>query len=55
MCNLPENDEEHQDDDKIATYPQGLNIAVMLFFDDKNTTDSIEKLKNKYKEVTKKY
>lgn len=55
MYNPHEIDKEHHDDDKIATYPQGLNIAVMLFFDDKNTTDSIEKLKNKYKEVTKKY
>ena len=55
MYNPHEIDKEHHNDDKIATYPQGLNIAVMLFFGDKNTTDSIEKLKNKYKGFTKNY
>ena len=46
-------DKELQDDDRITTYPQGSNITLIKYFDDKDIPDSIEVLRKIYEMFTK--
>ena len=45
-------DKEFQDIDGIATYPCGSNIPFIKYYDHKDIPNSIEELKNIYKNLT---